>query len=233
MSFAGSFEAIGISPGDSVPPPTLQPPPLYPNLSRCPLPLEDSEVNQYLVAIKQEFRTAMARTPHFLKAEDSNTSSAQRYSDKTHLRSSVSSNGSINGGWNVDWRFFPNELKLGMKVKKSKSHARKRSRKFNINDEEGGISDGGKEKSTKKRKQRKVTFEGEEKDNPAKLDKKLDRLESLEQSGESEQSGEETTEEVYEEEEEEEGTDYNLTYFDNGEDYEAGEEDALEDGPVF
>ena len=44
-----------------------------------------------------------------------------------------------------------------------------------------------------------------------------------------------TEDENYDEEIEEEGTDYNLTYFDNGEDYLAGEEDALEDneGPYY
>ena len=221
MSFAGSLEAIGISHGDSVPPPILQPPPLYPNLSRCPLPLEDSEVNQYLVAIKQEFRTAMTRTPHFLRVEDPDTTSA---ADRTYSGGSGGGSNRNMGKWDMDWRFFPSELKLKVKVK---LRAKKRSRNFTVSDEEGG--DG---KSTKKRKQRRVTFEGKE-DNPAKLGKRLDRLESLEQSGESEQSGEETTEEVYEEEEEEEGTDYNLTYFDNGEDYGGGEDDALEDGPVF
>lgn len=52
-----------------------------------------------------------------------------------------------------------------------------------------------------------------------------------EEEGEGE--GEEVTEEVYDEEIEEEDTDYNVTYFDNGEDYGGEEEEALEEGPCY
>lgn len=40
-------------------------------------------------------------------------------------------------------------------------------------------------------------------------------------------------EEYYDEEIEEEGTDYNMTYFDNGEDFGGEDDDGLEDGPYY
>ena len=55
-----------------------------------------------------------------------------------------------------------------------------------------------------------------------------------EEGEEGEGEGEEAlVEEFYDEEIEEEDTDYNVTYFDNGEDYGGDEEDALEDGPYY
>ena len=53
-----------------------------------------------------------------------------------------------------------------------------------------------------------------------------------EEEGEKEGEGEEV-EEVYDEEIEEEDTDYNVTYFDNGEDYGGDEDDVLEEGPCY
>ena len=55
-----------------------------------------------------------------------------------------------------------------------------------------------------------------------------------EEEGEKEGEGEgEEVEEVYDEEIEEEDTDYNVTYFDNGEDYGGDEDDVLEEGPCY
>ena len=55
-----------------------------------------------------------------------------------------------------------------------------------------------------------------------------------EKEDEEEKEGEEgAMEEFYDEEIEEEDTDYNVTYFDNGEDYGGDEEDALEEGPYY
>ena len=50
-----------------------------------------------------------------------------------------------------------------------------------------------------------------------------------EETGEGEGEGDE----FYDEEIEEEDTDYNVAYFDNGEDYGGDEEDALEEGPCY
>ena len=57
----------------------------------------------------------------------------------------------------------------------------------------------------------------------------------VKEEGEEGEEGEEEAlvEEFYDEEIEEEDTDYNATYFDNGEDYGGDEEDALDDGPYY
>ena len=54
-----------------------------------------------------------------------------------------------------------------------------------------------------------------------------------EEEGEGEEGEGEVEEEVYDEEVEEEDTDYNMSYFDNGEDYGGNESDALEEGPCY
>lgn len=65
----------------------------------------------------------------------------------------------------------------------------------------------------------------------------LDDSVTREKGGEAEEEGEEgegeAEEEFYDEEIEEEDTDYNMTYFDNGEEYGGNESDALEEGPCY
>ena len=65
----------------------------------------------------------------------------------------------------------------------------------------------------------------------------LDDKSVTREKGEGEEEGEEGEGEVeevfYDEEIEEEDTDYNMTYFDNGEDYGGNESDAPEEGPCY
>ena len=62
----------------------------------------------------------------------------------------------------------------------------------------------------------------------------LEKTEQVEKKAESENEEEVAEEEEYYDEEfEEEGTDYNLTYFDNGEEFGAEDDDGLEDGPYY
>lgn len=82
------------------------------------------------------------------------------------------------------------------------------------------------------------------------IEKRLKQLESKEQTGKDEESDKEEKEESDEDDEDknvsgeisgeedpdeemDDGTDYANNYFDNGETYEDGEDDALEDGDVF
>ena len=68
----------------------------------------------------------------------------------------------------------------------------------------------------------------------ASLDESATREKSGDEEGEEREGEEaEAEEEIYDEEIEEEGTDYNLSYFDNGEDYGGNESDALEEGPCY
>lgn len=244
-----SYEAaLGLAPGEAAPPPILQPPPLFPQLDRRPLKLKDTAEENYLVSIKQGLRQHMLESSFHLSHTHSTVMKIVRYSDKYRR------NGDRNGqfGWGIDWKYFPSELQPGgkksprvTKKTKVKSGKRKRDASSDITNDRtaGGDSEGDFPKPKKSR--RRVTFDDDE-DNVERgerrkggeeggeMVKKLESLEKAEQvSGESEQSGGEEEEELYNEEEEEEGTDYNLTYFDNGEDYEPMEDDALEEGPVY
>jgi DNA-directed RNA polymerase III subunit RPC7 len=57
--------------------------------------------------------------------------------------------------------------------------------------------------------------------------------EKEEEEGDGEEGEIEGEEEIYDEVVEEEDTDYNITYFDNGEDYGGNESDAVEEGPCY
>ena len=227
-------EGLVLPPGEQAPPPILQPPPLYPTLDHRPLDLKVSEVEDYLVTIKQDLKQHALASPFYLTKTDPEAGTIARYSDK--FRKNGKRNGLI--GWDIDWNYFPRELRIGEKAKKRKGSVKKYSpatpsrgkRKERVSRSVDNAS--GSPPRTKKR--RRVTFdEGNE---GGGLVKKLDSLEKAEQSSaESEQSAEEdNAEEVYDEYEDEEGTDYNLTYFDNGEDYDiGGDDEALEEGPVY
>ena len=155
-------------------------------------------------------------------------------------------------GWEIDWNYFPEELRIekpkkkkwqtGSKYSPTVTTRKRTSRKRTAQGEESGENDLC--ASAAKRKKR-VSFADDSGGEEVGIytEKKLNELERLESSssggvGDGAASEEEelmTEDENYDEEVEEEGTDYNLTYFDNGEDYLAGEEDALEDneGPYY
>ncbi len=242
--------ALGLAPGEAAPPPILQPPPLFPHLERRPLDLKVSEVGEYLVTVKQEMNQHMVQSPFHLTPTDPTAVRIVRYSDKYRRNGEASKNGQLS--WNISWSYFPTELRAGRNKKpkrkrsskslssSAKSVKRKRVDKEVSSAGDGTKGSGGGEGDTDddipqpKRSRRKVTFDDEQEGKgEGEVVKKLESLEKVEQlSGESEQSAgeEENPEEVYNEEEEEEGTDYNLTYFDNGEDR---EEEPLEEGPVY
>ena len=242
-----NLEAVGLAPGESVPPPILQPPSLFPTLTHQPLQLDliVPEVASYLVTKKQELKLHMSQSPFHLQTDGS--VSGQRKSFKSKLSCGRNSRGTKGGiGWNIEWTFFPKELRPKVKLKKKTMKTKKQTqslpqigtvrkkRKRCISDvacSDGGGSSGD---AVKAKKSRRVTFEDDGEDEGV-LEKKLEKLEKKEQlSGDSEQSGgEEMMEEVYDEEEEEEGTDYSHAYFDNGEDYDGGDDDALDDGPIY
>ena len=241
--FGGNLDLIGLSPGQPAPPPILQPPQDFPPLDRKPLELRAStEEDEYLLTVKQDLRQQMQQGHFFLKA-GSMKREVERYSDR--YQSVKLSEVDDQLGWEADWNYFPNELRI-VKHKKRKSSskfspvivAKKRtSRKRTATDKQ----DGGEDLSVPKAKRKKhVSFAnctGEEV--TVETEKKLNELEKLESSVADGAAGEEeeivTEDENYDEEIEEEGTDYNLTYFDNGEDFLGGEDDVLEDneGPYY
>ncbi|RMB90738.1 hypothetical protein DUI87_33003 [Hirundo rustica rustica] len=85
-----NVEAVGIGKGDALPPPTLQPSPLFPPLERRAAPLPGGEEGEYMLALKQELRRAMRGLPYFIKP-GAPRRDIERYSDKYQLSSPVDS----------------------------------------------------------------------------------------------------------------------------------------------
>lgn len=225
------YEGLGLPPGEPAPPPILQPPPLYPTLDRRPLELRLSEVEDYLVSIKQDLKQYALKSPYHLTQSDPKSTAIERYSDK-YKKNGAKSDDEM--GWDIDWNYFPKELGPGRTRRPVKSKVRpkipgKRKKQSAASSNDTNPAD----VSPPRRKKRKVSFGDASKG--GLLVKKLDSLEQAELSAESEQSAEEeNVEEVYDEHDDEEGTDYNLTYFDNGEDYDVGgDNDALEEEAVY
>ncbi|KAM9251813.1 DNA-directed RNA polymerase III subunit RPC7-like isoform 2-T2 [Cariama cristata] len=102
-----NVEAVGIGKGDALPPPTLQPSPLFPPLEHRAAPLPGGEEGEYVLALKQELRGAMRSLPYFVKP-GAPRRDIERYSDKYQISSPVDS--AID--WNPDWRRLPRELKI-------------------------------------------------------------------------------------------------------------------------
>ncbi|XP_067878781.1 RNA polymerase III subunit GL b isoform X1 [Heterodontus francisci] len=102
-----SVEVVGIGKGETLPPPTLQPPPLYPSLEFKAVPLQSGEEAEYMLALKQELRGAMRSLPYYVKPA-APKKDIERYSDK--YQSSGPTDNTIE--WNPDWRRLPRELKI-------------------------------------------------------------------------------------------------------------------------
>lgn len=239
--FGGNLELLGLSPGQPAPPPILQPPPDFPPLDRRPLELRATDVDEYLVTVKQELRQQMKQSHFYLKA-GSDKKGVERYSDK--YQSVKSSEVDDQLGWEVNWNYFPEELRI-IKRKKMRIDSKltpiihitktRTARKRTATETQAEVDVSAPEAKRKKQ----VTFAKEVSAKVAtETESKLNELERLENASAEGAAGEEeevvTEDEIYDEEIEEEGTDYNLTYFDNGEDY-LGEEDTLEDneGPYY
>jgi len=175
------LQQVGLGPGEA-PPAILQPPPLFPNLERHPLPLKSNELDNYLLSVKQEFRTSITHGPFYIKPVDKQSYKIQRYSDR--YRKPVKQ-----GKSTLNTALIPKELLTT--TRKSRQ-----LKKAHVN---SGVT-----------------------------------VDHLKEDTEDEESANEElpAEMLYDEEQEEEG-DYQLTYFDDGEDYGGDEDDNLDDGPCY
>ncbi|XP_048369565.1 DNA-directed RNA polymerase III subunit RPC7-like isoform X2 [Sphaerodactylus townsendi] len=126
-----SVEAVGIGKGEALPPPTLQPSPLFPPLEYKPVPLLTGEEVEYMLALKQELRGAMKNLPYFIKP------SAPK----------------------KDWRRLPQELKIRVrKIRKQRATVLPPKRKTQVPvDKEEAI----KKLETLEKKEEEVTSEEE------------------------------------------------------------------------
>lgn len=218
--FGSQLEALGItSAGDSAPPPILQPPPLFPPLDRKPLELKKTDVDLYLLDVKQELRAFM-RESGFSLVDD--------FNDLNHVGKTTKVDNAVKE-WVPDWEYYPKELEIKRKRKKTSrvtKAAMKTVKKVKVDllhdsvyDENEVIKDSLSPRKSSSTVDQSLTAEVAEKPVAEGTE------ERTEKEGEEKDSEEEGVEEdLYDEEIEEEGTDYNLTYFDPGEDY-LGEDD--------
>nr|XP_028605409.1 DNA-directed RNA polymerase III subunit RPC7 isoform X1 [Podarcis muralis] len=192
--------AIGFVKGEALPEAVFGPSPLYPTTDYKPIPLKTGEDADYLLALKQELRGAMKRTPYFMtkKNESEGFVPVERYSKK-YLQMNEK-----DLEWTPDWRRLPRELKPKKKIEKA----------------------GGKPKKAKTATPKTnvdVLKKIEE------LEKKGDEEKSDEEEKDKEEEEEEGEPEEYEEEEHEEENDYIASYFEDGDDYGAGSDDDMDE----
>ncbi|XP_064032077.1 DNA-directed RNA polymerase III subunit RPC7-like isoform X2 [Pogoniulus pusillus] len=198
-----NVEAVGIGRGEALPPPTLQPPPLFPPLELRALALRGGgEQAEYTLALKQELRGAMKTLPYYIKPGPPRRD-IERYSDKYQLCSPIDS--AID--WQPDWRRLPRELKIRVRrLRKGATILIPRCHQRLPLDKEETI----KKLESLEKKEEEVTSEEEE-------------------EKEEEEEGKEEEEEEYDEEEHEEETDYIMSYFDNGEDFGGDSDDNMDE----
>lgn len=241
----GNIEALKVHiPGEPLPPPILHPPPLFPQLERKPLELRATQETEYLLGVKQGLRQHMKQSPFYLKA-GLDKKDIQRYSDKYKVIEGSELDNVLE--WSPDWKFFPKELQIRVKRRKrrlsgsqfkpnvpAKRAKRENERTTEIKNPSGVETTEELHETTDKdvsKRTKKVSFSLED---PTQFTERFEQLEKKEQvendSGEEGLDDEE--EELYDEDLEEE-TDYNLTYFDNGEEYGVDDDDNLEEGPYY
>lgn len=178
------LQQVGLAPGEA-PPAILQPPPLFPELERKPLQCKRNELDNYLLSVKQEFRTAITQGPLYIKLVDKKSFKIERYSDK-YKRCTRQEKANLNTA------LIPKEL---LSTTRKHKLGKKKTKTIASN----------------------LAVEH------------LKEESSENESGEEQQQPADT---LYDEEQEEEG-DYQLTYFDDGEDYGIDEDDNLDDGPCY
>uniref|UniRef100_A0A8D2L5U6 DNA-directed RNA polymerase III subunit n=1 Tax=Varanus komodoensis TaxID=61221 RepID=A0A8D2L5U6_VARKO len=71
-SLTFNIEVIGFGRGEALPEAVFQPPPLYPTTDFKPIPLKTGEGEDYCLALKQELRNAMRKTPYFMSKNEDN-----------------------------------------------------------------------------------------------------------------------------------------------------------------
>ncbi|XP_059195606.1 RNA polymerase III subunit GL b [Centropristis striata] len=202
MSF--SVEAVGINRGESLPPSIHQPTPLFPVMEQKPLPLTGGEEEEYLLALKQEFRGAMKSLPCFIQPAAAHRD-VERYSDKYHSSEQTDAL----TGWTPDAKRFPKELSVSAVRRPDRLHSGQKKKK--VKEKEEVLL----KLETLQKKEEQQSSEEEEEEGEEKKKKQ----EEEEAEGEEE----------YDEEEFEEETDYVMSYFDNGEEFGGDSDDNMDE----
>ncbi|XP_063040885.1 RNA polymerase III subunit GL a [Engraulis encrasicolus] len=204
-----NVDALGIKRGESLPPSMVKPSPLFPPMQFQPVPLQTGEAEDYMIALKQEYRASTKNLPfHIVPAKAKRD--VERYTDK--YQTSEPKNNTIE--WTPDWNRLPKELCIRVREpKKSKAQPSvKRKKKADM-----GKQEVLQKLETLEKKEEETKSDEEEENEEAKKKKK------------TEDDDEPEEENDYDEEDLEDDTDYISSYFDNGEDFGADSDDNMDE----
>ncbi|XP_014033169.1 DNA-directed RNA polymerase III subunit RPC7-like [Salmo salar] len=199
-----NLEDLGIGRGDSLPPTTFKPSPLFPPMPVQPVPLQTGEEVEYMLALKQELRAANKTLPFYIRRAAPKRD-VDRYSDK--YQSGEPKDSAIE--WSPDWSRLPKELCIKVRKPLAKRHPPqvKQPKKPLVGKEEILTK-----LETLEKKEEAVNSEEEEDGEKKKTNE------------EEEQAEEEDYEEDFEED-----TDYIMSYFDNGEEFGGDSDDNMDE----
>ncbi|KAK3096629.1 hypothetical protein FSP39_001876 [Pinctada imbricata] len=114
-SVSFNVEALGFGRGEALPGPIQQPPPLFPTVEFHPIPLGQGDEYDYMLALKQEFRVMMRKSPYSVTTNEKRKDIV-RYSDKYRWQQG---NVETVEEWTPDYSILPAELKP-KKVRRTK-----------------------------------------------------------------------------------------------------------------
>ncbi|KAJ8006186.1 hypothetical protein DPEC_G00125620 [Dallia pectoralis] len=201
-AFSFNVESLGLNRGN-MPQSQAGPQKLYPDVEYKPVPLKVGEDEDYMLALKQEMRGTMRRLPHHIKplAEKGDV---ERYKER-YQRAAL-----LGNEWTPDWQRFPKELmpqKKKLKIKpggmKKKPIKISSTEKAEVLSKLDDLEKNDNVKSDEEKEEKKTKEEGEE---------------------EEEVEGEEL-----DEEEQEEENDYIASYFEDGDDFDAGSDENMDE----
>ncbi|XP_028925777.1 DNA-directed RNA polymerase III subunit RPC7 isoform X2 [Ornithorhynchus anatinus] len=204
-----NIEAIGFSKGERLPDVVLKPPPPFPDTDYKPAPLKTGDDEDYMLALKQEFRETMRRMPYFIDKEKNQE--IERYSrryQKDFKQEGIE--------WIPDWRRLPKEMMPRRRPQKGpKSKKAKPSREVTALT---GTTD-----------VLKKIEELEKKGDGEKSDEETEERGVKEKRKEDDDDEDGAEPEEYDEEEYEEENDYIASYFEDGDDFGAESDDNMDE----
>ncbi|XP_053313753.1 DNA-directed RNA polymerase III subunit RPC7 [Spea bombifrons] len=199
-SFTFDLQAIGFSKGESLPETQLQPLPIFPSVEFKPAPLREGDDIDYVLELKQDLRATMKKMPYFIDDK-----SAKPRVEKYRTKYEIEAAAKLVMEWTPDWRLLPREMKA---VKKT---VKKRVKKSKVTKPSSSSDD-------VLKKIEELEKKGDEKSDEENEEKKK----------EGEEDEEEVEQEIEDEEEHEEENDYIASYFEDGDDFAASDDNMDE-----
>ncbi|XP_006885419.1 PREDICTED: DNA-directed RNA polymerase III subunit RPC7 [Elephantulus edwardii] len=212
-AYSFNIEAVGFSRGEKLPDVVLKPPPIFPDIDYKPVPLKAGEGEEYMLALKQEFRETMKRMPYFLEPPEEKQD-IERYS-KNHMRI-------YKEEWVPDWRRLPREMMPRKKCKK----ANPKSKRITDTSKVTSLPNNNSTDVLKKIEELEKRGDGENSDEETE---EKERSKERNKEGDDDEDDDAAEQEEYDEEEQEEENDYINSYFEDGDDFGADSDDNMDE----